>query len=199
MNKKTIAEQAIRILAGGEATTESEIKPQEVRVTAGQVIDQLVLEHLIGLNKLEGNVNFRVPSDFTLSANVTLTNKSGTLPFYLKLPQLRGIQEVTIGSGESLGYLYPMQGRGGLLDDLESSSLEGNDGYRITGDKIKIISDGVFASCTVYYVPSASKASDTLDLPFPDYIYEDVIKRIVKQFVPHIQISEDQAIDNKQS
>lgn len=197
MNKKTIAEQAHRILSGGDPSVEIEVQIQEVRMAAGQIIDKVVLEYLVNLNKIEKTADFRVPSDFTTSASVSLSSKVGTAPDYLKLPSDRGIQEVTIGSGSSLAYLYPILSRGGLSDGLESSSLEGNDGYRINGSSIAITTDISPSTCTVHYVQSAAKASLTDELVFPDFLMEESIKRVVKQFMPHIEIPEDKVIDNK--
>lgn len=199
MNKKTVAEQAHRILVGGDPSVENEIKIQEVRVAAGQIIDQVLLEYLLNLNKIERNVNFRVPAEFTSSSSVALSNKSGTLPDYLKLPQDRGIQEVTLGVSPNLTYLFPIQARAGLMSGLESAELEGHDGYRITGSTISITTDIAPTTCMVHYVVSAAKANDATELPFPDFLMEESIKRIVKQFAPHVQIPEDQTIDNKQN
>lgn len=214
MSKKLYAEQVIRILSGGDRSTDSDLDIREIELAIGPNADTLHQTYLMRYNNSRQNKKFRVPRESLRKVTVTLTNNKGELKGAdspITLPNNRTIfgmqteDKVVDGVTTPGAPIYPITTSKGILAGLESSSLEGEYGYTLNnnvddqgGVEIEIHNVGTATvdEVSVFVVPSSRYATSTQNLIFPAHLVNELIQMTVKQFGPHKEIEKDVKQDN---
>ena len=204
--KYKLADQALRILAGGDVQNSSDTQIREMMVVASQARDYIVRQEIWELMRMADDVD--IPGEYITpydDIEVKYDDKKkimySKLPAkFLNLPRNMGVYQVSLTEDMWNAFIPVTPNFRSLYNGLGASCLEGRPGYWVEGSKIYY--QGIDKTDNI---PTVSLklviASDEVDdedevFPIPADKEMDVIRMALELYGVQKQVPNDEINDN---
>lgn len=189
-SKKQIAEQVLRILAGGTPRKDFPIDIREVMYAVEQERDSMIHQYLVsaftgGDYHVAGHFITK-ESALTINTNATTSERFVNLSYTpLTLHDDRGIHEVLgLNGGQLTPVVRVPNGSSSLYFGLQGGGNFGADAYELEG-KILNIHEAVLnslQSINVSYIAATRDLSQDINMPMPAELESKLVKSLVQLF-----------------
>jgi hypothetical protein len=203
--KYKLAEQAQRILAGGDVTDDFAPTIQELALASGQVMAKLVwLSYQEHKQDGQMGINGQFISAFEdvpvkIDANKKL-HYSEVPASPLKLPHDMGIYMVSLMEDQFEPFIPLPNGVLGMLRNQLFSNLEGRQGYFVEADRIYYVgmekSDGITKVLMKLVITGSQLGIDDKFEVSPEMEW-DIIRELVALYNPEARMPEDDINDHR--
>jgi len=199
--KKQIAEQAMRILAGGHMKPDRTLDIREVMLHLDQIRDSIVLESVYKNMKMGSYI---VDEDYlTFYESVNVQYDLGKDLRYIilpvstiSLPRGLGIYQITPTNNMEDAYIMITAGQVGLLSGSQALEHELNVYCWPVGNNVYFKNiDPAVTEVTAILVPSSKDIAESADYPICPSDEEEALTRLIKIFSLHQQQPHDEAED----
>lgn len=204
--KYELAEQALRILSGGDIQKDSDTQIREMMKVISQARDMLVRQELWQLMTMGDIIDISgeyisTYDDVKVSYDERKKVMYSTLPAqYINLPRNMGVYHISLMEDQFNAFIPTHAHFRSLYNNLQSQRLEGRIGYWIEGDKIYYQgidkTDHIPEVCMKLIVASNEIDDEDEMFPIPPDKELDVIKLALELYGMQKQIPNDQINDN---
>lgn len=202
---RQMAEQILRLLAGGDIPSDFEIKEGEIILAIGQERDKLVRLRKFEDEKM-GSEYAISPSFLSIYNSVEIKKDETRDLYYSELPgkpmsltRDEGVWEISFTQGDWDSFKRIPTGSTSLFNGLEASNLEGHIGYTREGEKIyyRGMPKDLSSNKVLMKLVLDSGSVDPNDpLPMPSDMEADVINLVLRRFMPSVTKPDDKLNDS---
>lgn len=204
--KHSLADQALRILSGGDISKDSETTIREMMIAISQARDFIVRRELWNLMKMD---DVDIPGEYITSFEDVKTLKDdkknmfySDLPAeYLDLPRNMGIYQISLMQDQYNAFVPVTASFLSMFRGLAAQSLEGRKSYFPERGRIyypeMTEADSIKEVLIKEVVASADIDEDDL-FPIPADKEYEVIQMAIQMYSTQKQIPNDQLNDNKE-
>ena len=190
--KKSLAEQALRIIQGGDISDDSSIDIREIMLFIEQERDMLMKQTFMEYKKIGEH---EITGDFLSTYNLSSENNQVILYHHpVNLPNGAGVFSVKSGQD----FYIRMPSSNGMYNKAISKTPR--KGYNLIGDTLTFtptISDGV--NFTVQLVVSSKSLGETDAFPIPADFESTIIRRAVELYTVMEAAVEDNQNDREEN
>ena len=203
-SKFRIAEQARRIILGGNPSANDSPLPQELMVFVEQALAYVVQKNLYqnmaqGENDIDGTLVFTFKNNaVVLDEDLGMYYTALPSPF-IALPSGRGVKLISSMKSQNVPFVPIPNGSLGLFSNLQSNSMDGNNTFFVDGSKVyfpKMDATNANATVLIKLVCSLGGIDDFEDLAIPPNIELEMVQMTVQTYsieraTPHDNINDN--------
>ena len=196
--KRTIAEQALRIIEGGHPSEDRTLDIREIMVHLDQLRDKHIRE---SVEAARANGDYTIEEDYlSLMTSIAVgaytgTLTTGVLPYRLvSLPNGMGIYQVTEDDLES-PYMICKPGQISLLHGTDAVGVSSNGYVWQEGQNLIFKNVAAGTSVSVLGVVVSEDINDETDYPMPADVEAKILQQLVQMFAIEKQQPHDEMQD----